>query len=187
MNISKSAWSLCFFIISRLVAVAPGKLLSCIHIGLNGWQSSFLHVPFAFKSIDFKQGVVKALIEGKNMRKLVLKVSQSEGENSSVCSKVFSLLRFGSTVDFFVGDSNVKHVSWWKTRLGHECCLGFGAWEVLNYPSILEAVSSLWSLCQELHHKLVIDASTFLLHSFSKSLALCAVSTNILFNDLIHL
>jgi len=77
------------------------------------------------------------------MRELGLKVSESESKNSPVCSEVFSLLRFGSAVDLFVGDSAVKDVSWRKTRPGHECCLHFGAWEVLDYPTILETVSSL--------------------------------------------
>jgi len=77
------------------------------------------------------------------MREMSLKVSESESKDSPVCGEVFTLLRFGSAVDLFVGDSAVKHVSWRKTRPGHECCLHFGAWEVLNYPAILEAVSSL--------------------------------------------
>jgi len=46
------------------------------------------------------------------MRELGLKVSESESKNSPVCSEVFSLLRFGSAVDLFVGDSAVKDVGW---------------------------------------------------------------------------
>jgi len=46
------------------------------------------------------------------MRKMSLKVSESESKNGPVCGEVFSLLRFGSAVDLFVGDSAVKDVSW---------------------------------------------------------------------------
>lgn len=121
------------------------------------------------------------------MGQMRFKISQSQGKNRPVSCKIFTFLGLSSAIDLVMGDSDVKNIARRKTLPCHQCCLNFGAREVLDDPSTLQTVSCLRSLGQELNHQLVVDASSFLFHSFSQSLALCTISSDILLYDLIHL
>lgn len=171
-----------------LFVVKVGReALSCMNISLDGANGSIFHVPDTLGSIDFCEVVIDSVVEAKNMRKIMFKMSKSVSNDRSVALKCSYRVSLSSGIDVFLWHSNIENIGWLKVSSGQVHSLFSGLWIVFKNPTVLKAVFLLSSLKDEISKESFINSLSVLLHELSQLFAFNAVSVNILLNNIFNL